>query len=330
MKVRSERLPENRKSVFCDVCGKDFISYANTLEMALYCHREKRFGCVSIDSSKKRRVETVHDFMIAEGNLEYDEIPEGFNGPNKGDGLFNRLILEKEIDEEVVESASSRRDPTNERNTRSRGRAPGPDVDIYCDGRESEDEVANNAGAEEDEGLNEALQEGVQYGEEEEMRAGDRCPIDIGIELPLCDFLDIVKKEKVQYLPVNDFDRREKWNKVFVGDRGFTPSFVGLEFQRFLMAYYPDASEYMHLNKKDGEEVDMEIALRFHRFITKTHLSSNEGEELFNLVFKTFGKKLGGKEYPMPQYRAVKKTVNKNTAVCSPTLELGMAVARRH
>ena len=136
-------------------------------------------------------------------------------------------------------------------------------------------------------------------------------------------------KEKVHYLRINDYERRTKWIEPFVtkpfgivdDSKTFQPSFAGLEFQRFLATYYPNAAKYLRLNKVRGQEVDMEMALRFHRFITKTHLSSDEGEALFDLTFKTFASQFQeGQDYPMPQYRAVREKSIRICILCSPLL----------
>jgi hypothetical protein len=74
-KVRSERNKEERcigsKIVYCDLCGKSFCSYAKTLENALlYVIQRRQQVALALNSPKqRRRVETVQDFMLAEGSF---------------------------------------------------------------------------------------------------------------------------------------------------------------------------------------------------------------------------------------------------------------------
>ena len=296
MKPRSNSKKENRHYVVCEDCGVEFPSYSQTVEKALHHHKNIRKNCYP---NKKRVVEDVNCFG-------YDDFVDG-----AGECSWRRMERPPIIENKEEVNESSVRDSTNTRNTRSLRAAEQEEEDLRDDGKEKADD-------EDDE---------VELERQAKIIGARVANINLDVDPPFCDFLSIVMKEKVHYLRINDYDRRTKWIEPFVTNpfgivddsKTFQPSFAGIEFQRFLAAYYPNATKYLRLNKVRGQEVDMEMALRFHRFITKTHLSSDEGEELFNLAFKTFASRFQeGQDYPMPQYRAVREKVNKNLHLVFP------------
>ena len=69
--------------------------------------------------------------------------------------------------------------------------------------------------------------------------------------LPLCDFMSIVAKENIDYRTFNNIEK-ESYYKRFVLNSGatknFLPSFVLLDFQKFLMTYYSKPKDHFRFN----------------------------------------------------------------------------------
>ena len=142
--------------------------------------------------------------------------------------------------------------------------------------------------------------------------------------VPLCDFIRIVQKEKIDFCLLNVTEKTEYINRFVKGKTSnvnFTPSFSGLDLQRFLLVYYSNADEYIKFNRKRGKEVDTESLIYVHHFAMKHHLSSQGGEELLDMIFKQVLPRYLPESvtHPsVPQYRSVFEAINKNLHIIFP------------
>jgi len=135
--------------------------------------------------------------------------------------------------------------------------------------------------------------------------------------VPLCNFLSIVTKDNIDYRPLNKSEM-ESYHEYFVVNSGatkvFQPSFVVLEFQRFLSTYYSNAKDHFKFNKQQGAEVDTELVIDAHNFVMSYGLTARGGEELLQLINRNISRYLHDNERlpATPHYIAIRKAFNKN------------------
>ena len=322
-------------SVKCDDCKTTFPSYAKTKQKALILHKRCNPLCHGGHEQQESGYEQ-QDFSFEEICYPVNQIE-----PPRG-ALFIREQVsrlsnnrESELSHQILLPAARNvllRDSQNSRNTRSQ-------ISILLPLDNEENRGDDNYLADECDNENDS------QGEEEERRgmiageSNDESNAPIAPEVlraedpPLCDFLSIVRKENVNYCRLSEHDRRTEWTSKFVTYKPqihpndplieregipYSPSFAGLEFQRFLLEYYPNARDYLKHNKKMGVEVDMDLIFQIHQFLTEEHVSSKGGEKLFNIIYNVVGTKFTGKGIPVPQYRSVKAKINRNLETLFP------------
>ena len=129
--------------------------------------------------------------------------------------------------------------------------------------------------------------------------------------------MSIVKKEDIDYRILNDIERASYYNRFVLNSgatKTFMPSFVVLEFQRFLMAYYSNPKDHFKFNKRNGKEVDTELLIDVHHFVMTYGLPAKGGENLVEMIMRNLNRFVSDDTLmpDVPQYRAIRKAFNKN------------------